>query len=207
MYFNRRCKITFISHGATIYSEEGRFSDALDYPPLSDSGVDEIENVVEYLKKRAVKNDMIYSSPSLRAQQSAQMVSKLFKQDFEIIDQLTSRRCADWSGLTYSQILDKYPNGIFDILADYEKGKLGDGENAVDFIERVKLIIDNLVEQNIGNRIIIVTHPDIIQAAICAALDIPANKLLKIYIRTGSATQISYYENWASLVYSDCMPL
>ena len=27
MYFNRKCKITFICHGATIYSEEGRFSD------------------------------------------------------------------------------------------------------------------------------------------------------------------------------------
>ena len=34
MYFNRKCKITFISHGATIYSEEGRFSDNPNYPPL-----------------------------------------------------------------------------------------------------------------------------------------------------------------------------
>ena len=38
MYFNRKCKITFISHGATIYSEEGRFSDAGNYPPLSELG-------------------------------------------------------------------------------------------------------------------------------------------------------------------------
>ena len=27
MYFSRKCKITFICHGATIYSDEFRFSD------------------------------------------------------------------------------------------------------------------------------------------------------------------------------------
>ena len=38
MYFNRKCKITFICHGATIYTEEHRFSDVENYPQLkSDS--------------------------------------------------------------------------------------------------------------------------------------------------------------------------
>jgi len=40
-----------------------------------------------------------------------------------------------------------------------------------------------------------------------SALEINADKLPKIYIRTGSVTQISYFENWASLVYSDYVPL
>ena len=80
-------------------------------------------------------------------------------------------------------------------------------EGSVEFIARIKKVIDSLVAKNIGNRIIIVTHPEVIQAAICGALDIPADKLPKIFIRTGSATQISYYENWASLVYSDFVPI
>lgn len=207
MYFNRRCKITFISHGATIYSEEGRFSDSLNYPPLSDLGIEETENMIEYLKKRAIKNDIIYSSPAVRAQQSAQMISKLFKQDYEVIDTLTSRACGGWNGLTYSQIINKYQNGISDAITNLEQGKNDAGESSIDFINRINNIINNLVDKNVGNRIIVVTHPDVIQAAICAALEIPADKLLKIYIRTGSATQISYFENWASLVYSDYMPL
>lgn len=207
MYFNRRCKITFICHGATIYSEEGRISDSLDYPPLSDLGIEEIENVVEYLKNRAVKNDAIYSSPAVRSQQSAQMISRLFKQDFETMDDLTSRLCGEWNGLTYSQILNKYHNGISEFLTDLKLGKNIPGENSIDFIKRIKKTINNLVEKNVGNRIIIVSQPDVIQAAICAALDIPPDKLMKIYIRTGSITQISYFENWASLVYCDHVPL
>ena len=72
---------------------------------------------------------------------------------------------------------------------------------------REQKVLDELVAKNIGNRIIIVTHPEVIQASICAALDIPADKLPKIFIRTGSATQISYFDEWSSLVYSDYVPL
>jgi broad specificity phosphatase PhoE len=207
MYFNRKCKITFICHGATIYSEEGRFSDADNYPPLSESGVDEMKNIISYLKKRGVKNDAIYTSPSLRTLQSATMVSKLFKTDYEVLEDLTPRECGQWNGMTFSQILDKYPTGLKDMIDYPEEKTQAGGESGVEFVNRIKVVIDKLVNENIGNRIIIVTHPDVIQAAICAALDINAGKLNKIYIRTGSATQISYFENWASLVYSDHVPI
>lgn len=207
MYFNRKCKITFICHGATIYSEEGRFSDAQNYPPLSDGGIEEMKNLIEYLKKRGVKNDAIYASSSVRTIQSAMMVSKFFKQDYEVVEDLTTRECADWNGLTFDQIMKKYPTGFEDILKNPDKKTQANGESSTEFISRISKVIDKIVSENIGNRIIIVTHPDVIQAAICSALDIAPDKLPKIYIRTGSATQISYFENWASLVYSDHVPL
>lgn len=207
MYFNRKCKITFICHGATIYSEEGRFSDAENYPPLSELGVEEMENLAKYLKSRGVKNDVIYTSPSIRTVQSAMMVAKVFKKDYVVVDELKTRNCGKWNGLTFNQILEKYPKGFENILKYPNKKTDADAESSIEFIERVKKSIDELVNQNIGNRIIIVTHPEVIQAAICAALDIPADKLPKIFIRTGSATQISYFEDWASLVYSGYVPL
>lgn len=207
MYFNRKCKITFICHGATIYSEEGRFSDAENYPPLSELGVEEMENMTKYLRARAVKNDVIYTSPSIRTVQSAMMVAKLFKRDYVIVDELKTRECASWNGLTFSQVMDKFPNALNQILIHPDKTTPAGGESSVAFIARVKKVIDKIVAKNEGNRVIIVTHPEVIQAAICAALDIPADKLPKIFIRTGSATQISYYEDWCSLVYSDYVPI
>lgn len=207
MYFNRKCKITFICHGATIYSEEGRFSDAQNYPPLSDSGIDEMKNIIEYLKNRGVKNDSIYSSPSVRTVQSAMMISKFFKQDYEVVDDLTARECGTWNGLTFNQIFEKFPTGFEEILKYPDRKTQANGESSVEFISRISKVIDRIVEENIGNRVIIVTYPEVIQAAICSALEIAPDKLPKIYIRTGSATQISYFEDWASLVYSDYVPL
>jgi broad specificity phosphatase PhoE len=206
MYFSRKCKITFICHGATIYSEEGRLSDTLNYPPLSESGIEEIDAIGKYLKSRGVKNDVIYSSPAIRTVQSAMMIAKVFKKDYTTVDKLTPRQRGNWNGLTISQLLEKYPEGFNDLLLKPDKS-MGNAESSEHFIQRIKLIIDDLVAKNIGNRIIIVTHPEVIQASICGALDIPADKLNKIFIRTGSATQISYFDNWASLVYSDYTPI
>lgn len=207
MYFSRKCKITFVCHGATIYSEEGRFSNQDNYPPLSELGVEEMETLAKYLKSRGVKNDAIYTSPSIRTVQSAMMIAKIFKKEYIIAEDLKSRNYGRWNGMTMGQILSKYPEGFSDVLLAPEKVMGEDAESSADLISRVKTSIGNIVSDNIGNRIIIVTHPEIIQAAICAALDIPADKLPKIFIRTGSATQISYFEKWASLVYSDSVPL
>lgn len=207
MYFSRKCKITFICHGATIYSEENRLSDVENYPQLSELGQDEVERITEYLRRRAVKNDVIYTSPSVRTMQTAKVISKLYKEETVVLEDLHPRKCGKLNGLTLEQIETKYPDLLESWFNNQEYDEDLEAESINDFIARVKKIIDEVVAQNEGNRVIIVTHPDVIQAAICAALEMPANKIAKIFIRTGSATQISYYEKWSSLVYSDYTPL
>lgn len=206
MYFDRRCKITFISHGSTIFSEEGRFSDMENHPPLNENGAEEMVKICDYLKKRKVKNDRIYTSSAKRCIQSAKYVSKVYKKDFEIID-LKPRRCGSFSGLTFEQIEEKYPDDLKALILYPDKATPSDAESVSEFIKRVTSEINKLVEDNIGNRIIIVTHPDIIKAAVCDALEMPYTAFQRIYIRSGSATQISYFNDWKSLVYSDYTPV
>ena len=207
MYFSRKCKITFICHGATIYSEENRLSDVENYPQLSELGQDEVDRIAEYLRRRAVKNDVIYTSPSVRTMQTAKVISKLFKQEPVVLEDLHPRKCGKLNGLTLEQIENKYPDLLESWFNNQEYDENLEAESINDFIARTKKIIDDVVAQNEGNRVIVVTHPDVIQAAICAALEMPPSKIAKIFIRTGSATQISYYEKWSSLVYSDYTPL
>ena len=207
MYFSRKCKITFICHGATIYTEEHRFSDIENYPQLSDLGQEEVERICEFLKRRGVKNDVIYTSPATRTVQTAKMISKQYKQDYVIIDDLKPRKCGKLNGLTLEQIESKYPTFLEKWFNEPNYDEALEAESIVDFINHTKKTINELVEQNIGNRIIIVTYPEVIQAAICDALGMPADKIAKVLIKTGSATQISYYENWSSLVYSDYTPV
>ena len=207
MYFDRKCKITFICNGSTIYSEYTRLTDTENYPPLSDLGQNEIEKICDFLKKRGVKNDKIYTSPATRSTQSAEMVSKLFKQDYEIIEDLHPRKCGSFNGMTFVQVCQKYPEAIEKFVNNPEIPTPDDAESVTDFIKRVKISIDKVINENIGNRIIIVTHRDVIKAAICAALELQDKDMYKIYIKSGSATQVSYYDDWASLVYCDYRPL
>ena len=207
MYFSRKCKITFICNGSTVYSEDDRFTDAESYPPLNDAGQEEIEKICEYLRERGVKNDKIYTSPALRSVQSAATIAKSFKQDFEIIEDLHPRKCGRFNGLTFEQVDEKYPEDLDKFINSPEIAVPEDAESITNFVNRVNNSINNIIEKNLGNRIIIVTHKDVIKAAICCALNIPHSSLHKIYIKSGSATQISYYEKWSSLMYCDFKPL
>ena len=207
MFYNRKCKITYICHGATIYSEEFRFSDAEHYPPLNEAGYEEIERICRFLKLRGVKNDKIYTSPAVRTVQSAKLIAKLYKKDYIVLDNLHPKSCGIWNGLNIEQIESKNKSALLEMYLNPNEKRFGEKESLNEFIARVGRIIDEIVANNIGNRIITVTHPEVIQAAICNAIGLPAQNMSKIYIRTGSATQISYYEDWASLKYSGYIPL
>lgn len=205
--FNRKCKITFIAHGATIHSEENRISDNGNYPPINEAGEEEIQKICEWLKKRAIKTDKIYASSSLRTIQSARMISKVFKKDFEIVEGLDSRNFGVWNGLTFDQIEAKYPQMIEQMHENPCSYCPENGENIIKFNKRISKIIKKIVDDNIGHRVIIVTHPDVIKATISKAIQLPVQHQGRIYIKTGSASQISYFKDWASLMYSGYIPL
>ena len=198
--FKRKCKITFISHGATVHTMDGIISDVEKYPKLNDFGEEEIEKVCEYLEKRAVSYDKIYSSPSARCTQSAQIIAKLFKKKFTPID-IPARNHGDWAGQSMFDLFDEYGP---DVILKTPNG----AETLTDFNERVSKSIYNLIEENRGNRIILVTTPDVIQSAVAQTLGLQAENQFRVLIKTGTLTQISYFEdNWSSIIYSDYTPL
>ena len=198
--FKRKCKITFITHGATVHTMDGIISDSEKFPKLNDIGEEEIEKVCEYLNNRAVNYDKIYSSSSARCTQSAQIVAKMFKKRITAID-LPQRKVGDWNGQSFDDIYKQYGTQL---IAKTPKG----GESLEKFNKRVNKVIQELVEENRGNRIIVVTTPDVVQAAVALALELTPENQFKTLIKTGSLTQISYFENdWSSIIYSDYMPL
>ena len=197
--FKRKCKITFITHGATVHSLDGMIDDSEKYPKLNDFGEEEMEKVCEYLQNRAVAYDKIYTSPSSRCIQSAQIIAKLFKKRTTTI-QLPARRHGDWCGQSYFDLFDTYGPGI---ILKTPKG----GEGLKAFNKRVSKIIDQLVEENRGNRIIVVTTPDVVQSAIAKTLNFTDENQFKLLIKTGSLTQISYFDDWSSIIYANYLPL
>ena len=191
----RRCKITFIRHGATIYTEADRLSDKDNYPPLNETGKEEMEAVSQWIKKRGIMADRIFCSPELRVTQSARILSKVCKQDFEVIPDLTAKRSGTWSGLSFEQIEEKYPKELEAYHNDRGNFVMPNGESMIQVIERI-------VKENDSSRIIIITHGDVIQSAVARILHVPADYQTRIIIPTGSATQISYFKDWSVLVYS-----
>ena len=198
--FKRKCKITFVSHGATVHTMDGIICDTEKYPKLNEFGEEEIEKVCRTLENRAVAYDKIYTSSSARCTQSAEIIAKLFKKKISIID-LPARNHGDWSGRSYEDLFDQYGPEV--ILQEPQNG-----ESIATFNKRVSDVIDKLVEENRGNRIMVVTTPDVIQSAIAKTLELTPVNQFKNLIKTGTLTQISYFEgDWSSVIYSDHMPV
>ena len=207
MILERRCKITFIAHGATIFSDENRISDLENYPPLNDAGYDEIDRICAFLKKRAIKNDAIYASSGMRTSETAEIIAKVYRATPIIVEGLSPRKCGEWNNLTIQQLIKRQPNSIQNMLAHPQQPACEGAEALTDFIARVEEKVEEIIDKNLGNRIILVTYPDVIQATIVSALGLPPEKLFNFYIKTGSATQISYYKDFNSLKYSGYCPL
>lgn len=197
--FKRICKITFITHGATVYSLDGIINDTLKYPKLNDFGEEEIDRVCDYLQKRGVAYDMIYTSPNACCMQSAQIIAKLFKQKATPLD-LTQRNHGVWHGTFFADLFKEKGKNILSETPE-------NGESLDDFNKRVAKTINMLIKENKGNRIIIVTTPEVVQSALAHTLGISAKNQYKNLIKTGSLTQISYFEGWSSVIYSDYKPL
>lgn len=197
--FKRICKITFIAHGATVYSLDGIINNALKYPKLNDFGEEEIQKVCEYLENRGVAYDKIYTSPNACCTESAHIIAKLFKQKAINLD-LTQRNYGAWHGSSYNDLFKEHGSKLLTLTPEK-------GEAIADFNKRVTKSINEIVKENKGNRIIIVTTPDVIQSAIAKTLGIKPENQHKTLIKTGSLTQISYFEGWSSLIYSGYVPL
>ena len=205
--FNRKCKITYIAHGSTIFTDNHKLSSGSKYPPINKNGEEQMYKIVNFIKNRGVKNDKIISGQALCTVQSSEIIAEELKKDFVIDENLFPRVYGEWEGLTIEQIKKKYPDfsgaAPLEILLETPEK----GEYLLDFNNRISIAINNIIEDNLEKRLIVVTHPVIIRTAICLALNIPIEQQYNIYVKTGSANQISYFKNGAVLKYSNYVPI
>ena len=207
MLFKRKCTINFIAHGATLYTEENRICDIEDHPPLNEQGQEEAQRIANWIVKRSPQIDAIYTSPSLSCIQTAKYVAKEYGQDIIIRPEIKNQDLGIWKGLTYNEIEERYP----EMLQNYHDNPSGyspeSGETLLQFNYRAKEIVNNLINENISKRIIVVTHSNFVRASIRTALDLPIEYQNRVFIQTGSASQIKYYKDWNILMYSGHVPL
>ncbi len=207
MLFKRKCKITFIAHGATIYTEENRICDKESHPPLNEIGQEEAERIAKWIVLRSPQVDKIYTGASLSCIQTASYISKEYGQDFEIRPELKNQEFGIWKGLNYTEIEERYP----EMLQKYHEATSSyapeGGETLVEFDNRVENTLNQLIEENLTKRIVVITHSNFIRAAIRNALELPVEYQNRVFIPTGSASQIKYYKGWNILMYSGHVPL
>ena len=146
-----------IRHGATLQNEQrpvvlqGNGING----PLSPRGEQQAKEVGEELKEFPLA--AVYSSPMLRARQTAQAIAEHHRLDIETIPDIHEVSVGSWEGKTWTEIMESdreyYDRFMSDPSCPYR-----DGESFQNVLKRVQPKFAELIERHAGQAIAVVAH-------------------------------------------------
>lgn len=152
------CKLIIVRHGETEYNTQNRYCGIID-PSLDFVGKLNASKVAESL--RLFKIDKIYSSSLKRAAETANFIAQAtdYNSNFiEKVSDLNETNFGIFEGLTYEEIMDKYPKPYSNWINDQFNISPPEGESIHALQARSLRAFKNIVNENIGKTVVVVTH-------------------------------------------------
>lgn len=167
-------RLTLVSHAMTDAMAAGRFPTD---EPLNSVGHRQVDASMELgVTERA------YCGPEKRSRQTAELLGLPASIDTRLAD----LDCGRWRGAFLAHV-DSADLAIW--LTDPARAPHG-GESVVDLIDRVGAWMESLTADRA--RVVAVTHPSVIRAAIVIALDAPSKSFWRIDIAPASRTVMHF---------------
>jgi probable phosphoglycerate mutase len=136
--------ILLARHGETDWNREGRFQGWAD-PPLNDAGRAQAQALAGRLRETPF--DAVYSSDLRRAHETASIVAAPHGVPVRTDPALREIDVGSWSGLTRTQIEERFPGA-----------KYHDGETREQHLARVLETVERIARAHSGGRILVVSH-------------------------------------------------
>jgi probable phosphoglycerate mutase len=146
-------KILLIRPGATEFDEQGRIIGTLDIP-LSELGIEQAERLACESTDYDVK--AVFSSPSLSAQQTAEILAKQHGQKIKVRDALRNIDHGLWQGKELEELRTTQPKIARQWEEHPETVCPPDGESVEDAIPRVQKFLLKLQKKHKSGTIVIV---------------------------------------------------
>lgn len=182
-------EILLIRHGQTDWNVEKRIMG--DRPiGLNEAGRKQIEILAQYLKGHSL--DKIYTSPHLRAQETAKIIAG--EREVELVEASSLREIehGEWVGKTFSEIR-ALPNYVpYYHQPHLPMGSTGESleevkKRGVEFVEKIR-------KDNKAGRFALVSHADWIKCVLVHYMKMPLTQLAQFRIDNGSISYLHFDE-------------
>lgn len=154
-------KIYITRHGQTEWNVEGRMQGAKN-SNLTEQGKKEALNLGNSLKD--TKIDYIYTSPLTRAYETALLIKRDRDIDVEIYENLKEMNFGIWEGMHSDDVVRDYKEEHYKFWNEPHLYTPIGGETFEVLIKRVKIALSDIINQNKGENILLVTHTVVIKA-------------------------------------------
>jgi broad specificity phosphatase PhoE len=147
-----------VRHGATDNNRaepprlQGRRTD----PGLSDEGWEQARQTGQFLAQ--IPLDAVYSSPLLRARQTAEAIAAPHRLDVHVVDGLIEVDVGLWEGRDWDEIRQTDTEAYQAFMSDAAVNPYLGGENMQTVWDRVVPALEQLMAENVGRRIAAVAH-------------------------------------------------
>ena len=196
-------RLVLVRHGLSSFNKEGLVQGRTDESYLSEEGYKQAKFTGKVLNE--IKFDQIYSSPLIRAAETAKEIEKCLDINCNIQydNNLLEVDLDKWSGLSINEIKEKYKDSYEIWKIDPEKLELKKKDTtyfpiqdllkqAEEFIHKLKKENENKTHQNI----LIVAHNAILRCIILYLLNKPKKGFRKIKLDNASISIINISESF-----------
>lgn len=186
-----RTSVWLIRHGQTQANRERRYQSYSDVS-LTSYGRQQVAALAARL--RPVPFNVIISSPSERTRFIAEAVLEGRRN----VDLRTDPSWAEvhhgrWEGLTYNEVIARYPEEARVRWAGGINGKAEGGESLAEASARIGAAWRTLLREHSGGRILITTHATPIQLVLCTSFGLQPKEHWHWRIDLGSLTSLDVY--------------
>src|SRR5258705_11864688 len=156
-----------VRHGQTAASRQNRFSGSSG-PPLTAAGEAMAQ---EFARAYASLNwDAIYSSPMLRARQTADALGRLAGVQVVIEDGLKEMDYGEWEGLKHDEVKMRWPKAFEYWAADVASRGTPGGETAFHVAARALRVVEAIRSRHQQGNVMLVSHKATLRVITCALL-------------------------------------
>ncbi len=142
----------------------------------------------------------IYSSDLIRAIKGGKILSELLQIPLYTSYELREIKQGVWEGLSYDEIMDRYPDEAKMKFADYVNFRVEGAENLIDASVRVNSFIERLYKKHKGEAVTIVAHGGINTLIILKALNMELKDFFRIKQDFGCMNEIDYFDDFSKLL-------
>jgi broad specificity phosphatase PhoE len=188
-----------LRHGQTEMSAERRFAGRGDIP-LTSAGLEQAAAVAARLADRG-RIDVVLASPLRRALRTAEIVADAVGVPLAVEPDLVETDFGDWEGLTFGEVLARWPDEMAAWQADVTAAPPG-GESFAAVAKRVDVALDRLLTERSGQTVVIVSHVTPIKTLVCRALLAPPAAMFRIHLDVAALCETAWFADGPALVRS-----
>jgi len=145
---------------------------------LSEKGHRQAELLGEKLKNEKI--DVIYASSLSRTQQTASYIAAQHGLILKIRDDLKEINGGDWENVPFADLPVRWPDEYNDWNFNPHIHQMPNGESIIELFHRIKKAILEIISENVGKQICIVSHGTAIRTFMCYLLDLQFENLIDV---------------------------